>query len=209
MNQAKDTAVKAARKHVIKPDLRAKVYQPHPLVNVYRRAYPASPKPTVPNVASKPFGIQQQVYLNVLDDQAMSGKPYISPLQKLTFNYCDLGGSSKHMREFITKDLVKFAHENPQCEIQVQPRPYHHPLIRAEYDNGFTKTVCVRNLEPMSIMQHVKQYRDSHGISPIKPKFPVLTRNESPRGIWTPFKDPQVRPTHKPQPPRHLYSNNF
>ena len=76
-------------------------------------------------------------------------------------------------------------------------------------DNGFKKVQCVRNLGKDEIQGFVDQYMNSAGISPIKPKFPVMSQNESLRGIWTPFKDPKVRLTHKPQSPKELYSNNF
>lgn len=193
-----------------KPRFIEKKYRPPALVDVYRRNNPnPPPKPAVPTVANRPFGIQQSVYLQVLNDNAVDGKPFIFPLQKLVFTYCDMGGSSNGQREFIKGRLVEFARKNPQFEIIVQPRPFHHPHIRAYYDNGFTKEQCVRSFSPVEIMEYLEEFKESAGIAPIKPKFPVLTRNESPRGIWNPFKDPKVRPTHKPQAPTHLYSNDF
>jgi hypothetical protein len=79
----------------------------------------------------------------------------------------------------------------------------------ARTDNGQYKYVSARNLKPSDIHQHVQQYRNTSGIAPFKPKFPVLSETESIRGIWTPFKDPKLRPACKPQSPRFLYANNF
>ncbi len=71
------------------------------------------------------------------------------------------------------------------------------------------KYVSARNLKPKDIQEYVQNYRNTSGIAPIKPKYPVLSDSVSIRGIWTPFKDPKLRPAHKPQSPKFLYGNNF
>ena len=195
-------------------------YRPPALVSVYRPNRPTPPpsifKATLPNVARKPLGVQQSVYLKeALQSQCIDGKPFILPLQKVTLQYCDIGGSSQAQREFITGGLLKqFAAQNPGVEVLVQPRPFRHPLIRAEYWNAHSRSLCVRHLKSgkqvMQMMQ--EQVRDgSSGLSPLRPKSPVMSEavTESVRGIWTPFRDPKLRVDYKPQAPRHLYSNNY
>jgi hypothetical protein len=79
---------------------------------------------------------------------------------------------------------------------------------RERVDNGFRKVATVKNVKVEGIHERVDLYANSSGISPLKPKFPIMTENESIRGIWSPFKDPKIRVTHKPQAPKHLYANN-
>jgi large subunit ribosomal protein L43 len=177
------------------------------LVNINVRKRPMF-IPVVPNVSNAPFGLQRKTVLDVHKDNGIDGK-FQFPLQKLVFNYCDFGGSSSVMKEYIKTKLIDFAQKNPQFEIIIQPRPYHHPLIRAYYNNGFYKYQCVRKFSLRDIDDVVNYYRNSSGMSPIKPKFPIFTNNESLRGIWSPFKDPKIRVDHKPQAPKFLYSNNF
>jgi hypothetical protein len=66
------------------------------LVNVYRQKRKIW-RPAVRSVADAPFGIQQATLLRVIGDNGKDGH-FTFPLQKLVFNYCDLGGSSVGMR---------------------------------------------------------------------------------------------------------------
>jgi hypothetical protein len=89
-----------------------KKMRPPALVDAYRRKRPGPTGPVVPNVADAPFGVQQSTYLQVLGDNGKDGKSFILPLQKLTFQYCDLGGSSKGIR-YPTIDLyTKLLNDN-------------------------------------------------------------------------------------------------
>ncbi|CEG66676.1 39S ribosomal protein L43, mitochondrial [Rhizopus azygosporus] len=113
---------------------------------------------------------------------------FVLQCRKMVFNYCEKWGSNKGMIEYIKKDLVKFATENPQIEIVVEPRPAHHPVIRGYYLNGRDKVICTRNLSPSEINKKVQLLRDSSG-EKMKDltKKPVISTTESVRGIWSPF----------------------
>ncbi|KAI7898835.1 thioredoxin-like protein [Cokeromyces recurvatus] len=113
---------------------------------------------------------------------------FVLQCRKMVFNYCEKWGSNKGMIEYIRNDLVKFAKENPQIEIVVQPRPAHHPIIRGLYLNGRDKVICTRNLTPKEIKTKVELLRDSSG-EKMKDltKKPVISTTESVRGIWSPF----------------------
>jgi hypothetical protein len=71
-------------------------FKPPALVNVYRRKYPHV-TPVVRSVAEAPFGMQRETLLKVIGQQGIDGK-FVFPLQKLVFNYCDMGGSSAGIR---------------------------------------------------------------------------------------------------------------
>ncbi|KAL0081476.1 thioredoxin-like protein [Phycomyces blakesleeanus] len=113
---------------------------------------------------------------------------FVLQCRKMVFNYCEHWGSNKGMVEYIKKDLVKFAQENPQVEIVVQPRPGRHPIVRGLYLNGRDKVICTRNLNTAEIANKVALLRDSSGEKlKLLAKKPVISTTESVRGIWSPF----------------------
>jgi len=88
---------------------------------------------------------------------------------------------------FIRSELPKFAAANPEIEITVSPRPNKHPVIIGHYVNGREKAVCVRNLQPNSIIKKAELVRDSTGEKLKKVTKPVKSINASVRGIWSPY----------------------
>ena len=125
--------------------------------------------------------------------------------------------------------MIAFAKRHPEFEVVVQPKFGQHPHIRAYYswfqvvvldyfytilfyciiDNGHEKLVCVRNSPPTIIHEFVELYRDTSGVDPFKPKKPVISVEESVRGVWSPFKNVKLRPDRQPLAPKHLYSNDI
>ncbi|ORX57505.1 hypothetical protein DM01DRAFT_1319439 [Hesseltinella vesiculosa] len=113
---------------------------------------------------------------------------FVLQCRKLVFNYCEHWGSSSGMVNYIKKDLVKFAAENPQIEIVVQQRKAHHPIIRGYYLNGRDKVICTRNMQANEIGNKVRLLQSSSGEKlKLLAKKPVISTNESVRGIWSPF----------------------
>jgi large subunit ribosomal protein L43 len=53
-------------------------------------------------------------------------------LKELLLRYSRTGGSSRGVREFVEHDLVNFARENPQINIQTSFRN-SHPFVVGEY----------------------------------------------------------------------------
>lgn len=76
-------------------------------------------------------------------------------------------------------------------------------------DNGLMRAICVKNRESRDILSFANQCRDSFSVPAFKPKKPIFSVSDSVHGIWTPFKDPKLRPESQPQAPRYLYSNDF
>ena len=67
------------------------------------------------------------------------------------------------------------------------PRPNHHPSVTGYYINGGIKPVCVRNLDPLQIVQKVALVRDANGEKLKRVTKPVTSFNPSVRGIWSPY----------------------
>ncbi|KAK3898184.1 thioredoxin-like protein [Staphylotrichum tortipilum] len=112
---------------------------------------------------------------------------FILQCKRMDFHYCDWAGSSKGMNGFIKSLLPKFTAAHPQVEFSISPRPRKHPVIVAHYINGHSRSQCVRNLEPYSILQKAEELRDASGEPLRRVTKPVQSANPSVRGVWSPY----------------------
>jgi large subunit ribosomal protein L43 len=115
-------------------------------------------------------------------------------LTKLRFNYCEHGGSSRAIRDYIgsAKHIVRFCEENPHIDVIVKVRNGHHPYIEGHYVTGSPKQITVKNLEgPSKIQQVVDMLKNSSGRKITRLKQPVMTSTPSIQGVWTPMLDLQ------------------
>lgn len=55
------------------------------------------------------------------------------------------------------------------------------------YINGRQKPVCVRNQEPLQVLQKALLLRDANGEKLRKVTKPVSSINPSVRGVWSPY----------------------
>eukprot|EP00816_Leptocylindrus_hargravesii_P013225 CAMPEP_0196810840 /NCGR_PEP_ID=MMETSP1362-20130617/14588_1 /TAXON_ID=163516 /ORGANISM="Leptocylindrus danicus, Strain CCMP1856" /LENGTH=136 /DNA_ID=CAMNT_0042186001 /DNA_START=21 /DNA_END=431 /DNA_ORIENTATION=+ len=112
----------------------------------------------------------------------------IKQLQTLRVVYCEHGGSSRYIRDFIRNGpIVKFAEQNPSVQVDVQLRPGKHPYIKGEYLTGSDKQVCVKN-EPLNrIWKVVEMLNNSSGRKMVKFDKPVVTNTPSVQGVWSPM----------------------
>lgn len=108
-------------------------------------------------------------------------------LERLILKYCDIGGSSRGMRLFASEVLPQFRERNPQLAVEEVVRRHRHPMLVALYRNGRSKPVCVKNLAPADIVEHVNWLRNSHGrgqeYQVVRSRH--LTRSPSIQGQWT------------------------
>mmetsp|Transcript_4072 Transcript_4072/g.5353 ORF Transcript_4072/g.5353 Transcript_4072/m.5353 type:complete len:136 (+) Transcript_4072:147-554(+) len=112
----------------------------------------------------------------------------IVQLQKLKLMYCEHGGSSRAIRDFISSDLVPWANAHPSTEIQVIPRNGNHPYVQGEYLTKVTQhQVCVKNLTVEDVQEVCDMLANRSGRKITKIVTPVLTDTPSCQGIWTPF----------------------
>lgn len=114
----------------------------------------------------------------------------IVQLQKLTLKYCEHGGSSRAMREFLSNGkLLEWATRHPETAIEVKVRNGHHPLVAGEYlTQTVSHEISVKNYERWQDVQEVCQMlADRSGRKITKITKPVLTDTPSIQGVWTPF----------------------
>jgi len=114
----------------------------------------------------------------------------VKQLQTLRIAYCNHGGSSESVREYIASGkIVEFAKENPTVNVIGELRNGKHPYIKAEYLTGFHKQICVKNESLRRIQEVIQMLNNSSGrkIKPIEAS--TQTDKPSVQGIWTPMLD--------------------
>ncbi|KJE96944.1 hypothetical protein CAOG_07188 [Capsaspora owczarzaki ATCC 30864] len=112
---------------------------------------------------------------------------YIPQLRKLTLHYCRNSPSSIGMREYIDRNVVKLAQDNPAIVIQVLQRKGKHPYIEADFLAGASRTVGARNLTANEVEQSVERLRGLLGRKNIHLFNRQSTQNPSVQGTWQPF----------------------
>mmetsp|Transcript_18174 Transcript_18174/g.25858 ORF Transcript_18174/g.25858 Transcript_18174/m.25858 type:complete len:132 (-) Transcript_18174:139-534(-) len=114
----------------------------------------------------------------------------VKQLQELSVRYCEHGGSSSMIREFISSGrIVHFARENPTVTIIVKPRNGHHPFIKGHYLTGNDKQICIKNEPIKRIYEVIDMLNNSSGRKIKKIGSPIKTNTPSVQGIWTPMLD--------------------
>lgn len=114
----------------------------------------------------------------------------IYQLQKLTIVYCEHGGSSRLVRDFISSGrIIEWAEKHPHIDIELKLRNGYsnHPYIKGEYLTGSPKQVCVKNEPIKRIHQVMEMLKNSSGRKITRLKEPVMTQTPSIQGIWTPM----------------------
>mmetsp|Transcript_61555 Transcript_61555/g.194823 ORF Transcript_61555/g.194823 Transcript_61555/m.194823 type:complete len:120 (-) Transcript_61555:20-379(-) len=109
----------------------------------------------------------------------------ILQLQKLTFRYCEFGGSSRGAREYIETMLPAFKEKYPNVEIETKTKT-DHPVVFAEYRNGKMRPVDVKNKHPEQIDFFVSYLQSSIGNKTRKPlDTRHVTNRPSIQGKWS------------------------
>jgi large subunit ribosomal protein L43 len=128
---------------------------------------------------------------------------FVFPCKRIILSYCNFGGSSAGMRDFLRLRLKKFAQQYPEIEFRVVEKPGQHPIVKGEYSTPNTtgnsevdafKQICVRKWNIDVIENKLKLLVSSSGKKLSKPKHTVISTNPSVRGIWSPF---YVDPNHR------------
>lgn len=113
---------------------------------------------------------------------------FVFPCKKITLQYCNWGGSSQGMRDFlVSKRIDGLSQRYPHIQFEIL-RKSGHPIIRAQYTSGREKVVCVRNLNIDNVENKLKLLKDSSGdiLRKRAKNANVETLNSSVRGIWSP-----------------------
>ena len=129
---------------------------------------------------------------------------FVLPCKRITISYCNFGGSSTGIRDFLRLRLASFAKQYPEVEFRVLEKPGKHPVLKGEYTtpNTFSaegsldsvKQICVRKWNIDVVENKLKLLINSSGKKLSKPKHTVVSSNPSVRGIWSPF---YVDPNHR------------
>lgn len=119
---------------------------------------------------------------------------FVLPCKRITLTYCNFGGSSVGMRDFLRHKLDKIAKAHPEIEFKVVEKPGQHPVLFGEYASDLSKQICVRKWNMDVIENKLNLIINSSGKKLSKPKQSVISQNPSVRGIWSPF---YVDPKHR------------
>lgn len=113
---------------------------------------------------------------------------FIRPCYKVTLQFCNWGGSSQGVRDFLSqkKHLEKFASENSNTMFEVKQRS-GHPQVVFHYNNGVTQNVDVKNEGVLEICKKLWEGLQRSGNPLFKYNHKVMSENESVRGIWSPM----------------------
>jgi len=109
-------------------------------------------------------------------------------LTKLRLVYCEYGGSSAAVRDYIASGkIIDWAKAHPHVHVSVEIHNGKHPRVEGEYRSGYPKQVTVGN-EPIKRLEGVMDMlHNSSGRKMTKLKKPVITATPSVQGVWTPM----------------------
>ncbi|KAH9401268.1 39S ribosomal protein L43, mitochondrial [Tyrophagus putrescentiae] len=142
--------------------------------------------PRVVEDQSLPVGYIRNAYYNGV------GR-YVCQLQRLTIKFCKNSQSSRGVRDYVENGLLDFSRQNPGVALYIKPRHHRSPVITADYLNGQTQWMSIRNFSSTEIQWWLETLRTRSGyeLSQLITNNNVLT--PSVQGVWTPFLN---RPTN-------------
>eukprot|EP00980_Cylindrotheca_fusiformis_P010988 scaffold2526_cov131-Cylindrotheca_fusiformis.AAC.4 len=113
-------------------------------------------------------------------------------LKKLSLFYCEHGGSSQAIRDFLASGrLLRWAEERPHLEVQVRVRNGKHPYVKGDYltsPNENAHQICIKSCQTQNpdIEGVLNQLYNRSGRKAKKFTKPVYTDTPSIQGVWTP-----------------------
>jgi large subunit ribosomal protein L43 len=119
--------------------------------------------------------------------------------QKLTMYYCEFGGSSQAVRDFLASGkLIQWAKERPHLAIQVRVRNGKHPNVRADYltSKRHAHQICLKSNKASSpdVVKVLNQLNNRSGRKITKLTKPVYSDTPSVQGVWTPSLNLHLMP---------------
>lgn len=112
----------------------------------------------------------------------------VMQLTKLQLVYCEYGGSSAAMRDYISSGkIIEWARNHSHVHVSVNVQNGKHPLVRGEYRTGFPKQISVKNESTHRIETAMDMLHNSSGRKMTSLKKPVITATPSVQGVWTPM----------------------
>ena len=78
----------------------------------------------------------------------------VPQLKYLRLYFCDFGGSSQGVRQFLqSQESVEYMEKNPHVKLEIYMRRGKHPYLSSTYLNGFVKDLPLRNMKEEDIQQ--------------------------------------------------------
>lgn len=114
---------------------------------------------------------------------------FVRPCYKVVVQYCNWGGSSQGVRDFLTHEktsLAKFASQFKDTLFEVKQQN-GHPKFILHYNNGKTHDLDVRNENVSEITKKLWESLQQSGNDRFKFNQKVMSNNESVRGVWSPL----------------------
>jgi large subunit ribosomal protein L43 len=112
----------------------------------------------------------------------------IFQLQKLSLVYCEHGGSSRAVRDFIGSGrIIDWAKDHPHLQVELKVRNGKHPFVQGEYLTGPPKQVTVKNEGLSQIYKVMNMLKNQSGRKIKRFNRPVITQTPSIQGVWTPM----------------------
>jgi large subunit ribosomal protein L43 len=69
-------------------------------------------------------------------------------LRKLSVYFCDFGGSSAGVREFLMSEQLKsFMEDNKHIDYNFIVKRNYHPFVTGGYINGYLKDITLRSVD--------------------------------------------------------------
>lgn len=121
-------------------------------------------------------------------------------LQKLTLSYCEHGGSSKAVRDYLASGkLMQWAKDRPSLEIRINVRNGKHPNVKADYltsTNGSIHQICLKSnyAHSPNVEGIFNQLYNRSGRKIKKLTKPVYSQTPSVQGVWTPALNLHLTP---------------
>lgn len=111
---------------------------------------------------------------------------FISQLTTLTIYYNPMGGSSKGLREFLNKNIVKWCIDNPQISVEVKVK-YTHPHAVGSYLCGNKRDTQLLNMDSKEVAKQLENLRCVSGHKIKNERLRWKVNNPSMQGQWNPF----------------------
>lgn len=113
---------------------------------------------------------------------------YVCQLQRLTFQFSKVHGTSRGVRDYIEEDIIDFTRKNPQVVVYVTPHnKFSSPRIVAEFLSGTKRSVQLSKLDRDEVSQQVDLLRTQSGNDVVRLRKPYHTDFPSIQGTWHPF----------------------
>ena len=124
--------------------------------------------------------------------------------QKLTLFYCEHGGSSQAVRDFLgSGKIIQWAKDRPSVQIQVKVRNGNHPYVKADYLTGIDRPhahqICLKSNKAKApqVEAVLDQLYNRSGRKITKFTRPVYSQTPSVQGVWTPSLNLHLTPKFK------------